>query len=119
MPVLATYKKVKKCCANARISSKKQYDARYKSLPCNAPKHPDKFYAGNGWLSWNLFVHTNSRPIVKWASYKEVVAANKRVGFKTKKQYLAMYPGLPCKAPSAPSRIYRDKWQGWDKFLGL
>ena len=87
------------------------------------PLAPQKAYSfRKTWKGWSDFLETGI-PTAKYKhdhflSYDEVVKINKQNGIKSRNHYHKFILENGINAPYSPHKTYKDRWQGFKKFLG-
>lgn len=87
------------------------------------PLAPQKAYSfRKTWKGWGDFLRKDV-PSAKYKhdhflSYDEVVELNKINGIQSRNHYHKFIVENNINAPYKPERTYKDKWQGFKKFLG-
>ncbi|WP_051600520.1 gamma-mobile-trio integrase GmtZ [Pseudomonas moraviensis] len=97
------------------INSVKEYKSRYGEDP-SLPSNPNIKYADE-WLGFPDFFD-DREPL--YETITEASEAAQRLGFRSKKDYLAGYKADP-RLPYSPHEKYVGKWKlwGWDAYLGV
>jgi len=126
-----SYEEAKKYVLNQKYTSKRYFnlDSRKTSFPGDIPRRPDLVYK-NFWKNWGDFLGTGyvSSSIgrskkTNWRTYEEAKDFAQRLKFKSSREW-ALYAKnskkFPADIPKGPdSNIkYKDKWEGWEIFLG-
>lgn len=96
------------------------YHAWHRKNKPNIPAHPNRVYAGKGWVSWSDFLDTDSRTGgVDWLSHKAARAIVRPLKLGGAVGYQAWHRKNKPKIPTAPHKVYAGKgWKGWSHFLG-
>jgi len=104
------------------INTSKKY-FKYKQdggyLPKNFPRIPHEYYKNRGvWINWKDFLGVEGKtykskflPFEKARQFLTTVD-----DIQTSKEYLNWKK--PAFLPARPNLTYKDKWNGWDDFLG-
>lgn len=92
-------------------------------LPINIPKHPDSFYAKNGWNGWGDFLGTEiiASQHPKFLCFEETKIFAQRLGLKSMSEWRnwAKSKDRPSNISASPWKTYADKgWNGIGDFLG-
>lgn len=100
------------------------YSEKYHSNPL-LHSNPQRYYKGE-WKDWYVYLG-NPRPIKKihtpkvvynhYKSVKEATKSIKKLDIKTSGEYMKRAHEDP-RLHSRPKKFYRDKWPGWDVYLG-
>ncbi|MDE0151731.1 MAG: hypothetical protein OXK80_04455 [Bdellovibrionales bacterium] len=89
--------------------------------PKNFPSTPWKVYKDE-WTSWGDFAGTKNVSARKkeWMSFEEAKTYIQNLGIKTRRQFKAWTKSeqRPENFPSAPWKVYKDKWISLSDFLG-
>ena len=83
------------------------------------PLHPAKYYK-NEWTSWSDFLGGKHKVPSKFMSFEEAVIYVRNLCIANCKEWQE-YCDLgdrPKNLPHSPQKIYKEKWQGWNYFLG-
>lgn len=96
------------------ICTKQEYEERYHEDP-KLPSTPNKFYSVE-WKKqrkpWLVFL---GKP-EPYRLYTVASRAAVNLGIRSRREYAELHHGDP-KLPASPESVYKDMWQGWDKFL--
>lgn len=104
------------------INTSKKY-FKYKQdggyLPKNFPRIPHEYYKNRGvWVNWKDFLgvtgKTYQSKFLPFEKARDFMNSVEEV--QTSKEYLDWKK--PDFLPARPNLTYKDKWEGWDDFLG-
>ena len=104
------------------INSSRKFDAYKRSgeyLPKNFPRKPDEhFKKKNVWRGWPDFFGKPSESIDRnYLEYEEASGLCQKLKIKNSIEYRTM-ANRPVNLPARPDQYYKEKWQGWQAFLG-
>ena len=89
--------------------------------PEDFPSFPEQAYKEE-WTGWGNFLGTGNIAYSKkeFMSFEEAKAFIRNEGIQTSRAFKAWSRSgkRPEDFPSSPERTYKDKWTGWDNFLG-
>ena len=83
--------------------------------PDNFPSVPHQTYKEE-WTGWSDFLGTDR----KWMSFEEAQDFIRNEGIQSHKEFKEWKRAgkRPDNFPSAPEKIYKEEWPGWEVFLG-
>ena len=100
--------------------------------PSNFPSSPWSVYANKGWVNWSHFLGKNPKtPTIsktrQWMGYEEAKQYIQSIGLNEGSRILnraefwrwSLSEKRPSAFPASPESTYKDKWEGWDSFLGV
>ena len=90
--------------------------------PEDFPSAPERTYKEE-WTGWSDFLGTGNIALSRkkeFMSFEEAKTFIQNKGFTSQRQFRQWSKDgkRPEDFPSAPERIYKDKWTGWSNFLG-
>ena len=91
-----------------------------KKRPSNFPSDPRSVYKLQ-WKGWGAFFGTGREwtQTKKFMSYNKAQQLIKKQKIKSKRQFEKWSKSKrPENFPSNPNQSYKEKWKGWNKFLG-
>ena len=108
----ATYDEAKIFVKEANIKNSREYRT-FKGMPLNLPSGPERVYKKN-WEGWDKFLG------VEFCSYEEAKKYAHSLNLKSREQWkeLSRRKKLPDNIPTTVNEVYKNKWEGWGKFLG-
>lgn len=106
-----TYEEAANAASKLGFRNYLEYIAGHKRDPL-LPYTPHLVYK-NKWISWHTFLGV----IRNYITYEEALAATRKLGFQTEREYKEGYKRDPL-LPSNPAYVYRNKgWISWPVFL--
>jgi hypothetical protein len=119
-----TFEEARDFLRKQNLGSKRNYHKWSKSgdRPRDIPSHPDQVY-NDKWISWADFLgytrYTRGKRS-NWLSFEEARDFVRRKGLNsyTEWRYWSANKRPSNIIPSAPEKVYKDKWISWADFLG-
>lgn len=108
-----TLKEASEAAIRLNIKNQKSY-WKFRIDDARLPYSPDEVYALE-WKSWGKFLGKNT--VDYYSTLPEASKAVRRIGVKTKKEYIEARNVDP-KLPPSPWYTYADDWCGWCSFVG-
>jgi superfamily II DNA or RNA helicase len=96
---------------------------RSDSIPSDIPKHPNKVYKNEGWISWGDWLGTFSiwdrnRKYLPFKETRDIVRSLNLLNQKEWKEYCKSGK-KPNNIPGEPNKYYKDKgWISWGDWFG-
>ncbi|MBI4665727.1 MAG: restriction endonuclease [Nitrospinae bacterium] len=97
--------------------------AKSGSLPANIPRSPRTVYLHKGWKGWGDFLGSGATSPAQpknFVCYEEAsqFAQSHKVKSASKWRILCQSGDRPTNIPANPSKVYKNDWTNWGKFLG-
>ena len=118
------YKQAHKFVRSLKLGGQKEWRIYCQSgkKPKFIPGHPQIVYKKNGWVSLSEWLGNKNNKSYKKIAYKSFDDARRftrKLKIKNLKEWNVYSKSKrPFDIPSNPQRRYKDKWKGWDDFLG-
>ncbi|MGY5151892.1 MAG: integrase repeat-containing protein [Candidatus Nitrosopumilus sp. bin_6a] len=120
------FEDARKFVKKLNISSANEWRAYCKSdnKPKNIPSVPYKTYKNKGWIGWGDWLGTKNMSgkdmSSQFLSYEDAREFVKKFDLDTGSDWKKFIQtnNIPDKIPRAPNLAYKNKWEGWQKFLG-
>jgi len=145
---IKNYNECKKYAQSLNLKGQKEWYqyCKQESFPKNLPKSPPVAYKSE-WEGWPYFLNNqeikrqiwevkknqtqlkkiedkNQKKLLneftkknRFLSYEDAKIFVREANIKNTREYRT-FKGRPLNLPSAPDRIYKENWEGWDIFLG-
>jgi hypothetical protein len=122
------YEEAKKYAQSLNLKSSHEWLklVSLKKIPEDIPGSPYKLKKyKNQWKGWGEFLGNKrkSRIDVNFRDYKEAKKYAQSLNLKSSRDWyeLVKFKKLPNDIPTNPNlfKRYRNKWEGWDEFLGI
>lgn len=119
---IMTFEEARQFARNLSLSSKTfqgwREFAATSERPKNLPFHPERYYRGQGWVSWSDFLGGQRKGRRK--TYKEAKRYARGLQLRDYVEWGERYQAglLEPSVPYDPSSVYKKEWQGWEVFLG-
>ena len=119
------YKEAKKYAQSLKLNSSLDWQilSKTKKLPKDIPSKPERVY--NELEHWGEFLGNKrkSRIDVNYKDYEEAKKYAQSLNLKSSHEWLklVLLKKIPNDIPTNPNlfKRYRNKWEGWDEFLGI
>jgi hypothetical protein len=104
------------------INSSRKFDSYKRTsqyLPKNFPRKPDEYFKKKGsWLGWPDFFGKDADNSEKnYLQFEEASAYCQKKKIRNSIEYRT-WSDKPSYLPARPDQYYKDKWAGWQNFLG-
>ena len=123
--IFLSYDKARKIIKSLKITNQDQYKnlSKSKEFYTSLPKSPESSYKNKGWKGWGHFLGTGviASQNRKYRSFEGAKRYVKKLNLKKFRDWLdhTKKKKHPSDIPVALHRIYKDKWKGWDDFIGV
>jgi hypothetical protein len=107
-----TYADAREAVIRLKITTKKEYQSRYKEDPC-LQRNPKHFYPAE-WHGWSHFLDRPNNSI--YGTLTDALEAVKRLNIKSVVEYKVRYKEDP-RLRLTPNSYYKNEWQSWTHFL--
>lgn len=104
------------------INSSRKFDAYKRSgqyLPKNFPRKPDEYFRKKDlWQGWpDFFSKPTEHQEKSYMNYEEASEYCQKKKIRNSIEY-RVWTNRPSFLPARPDQYYKDKWGGWQLFLG-
>ena len=115
--------KARKIIRGLNLKNLKEWNIYSKTKrPENIPSNPQGFYKNSGWISYGDWLGSGNTAHSKKTFRSFIDARNYVIKLKIKstKEWglFSKSAKRPEDIPSNPQRVYKNKWKGWEYFLG-
>ena len=92
--------------------------------PKNIPTAPYKTYKNKGWIDWRDWLGTKNisgkELSLQFLPYEDAIKFVKKFNLDTGSDWkkFIQVNNIPDNIPRAPHFVYKNQWEGWQKFLG-
>ena len=118
-----SYKECKAYAQSLNIKSSKEW-AKYPGRLKDTPTTPNAYYGTRGtWEGWREFLDywgLKSNEKREWRAYEKAKEYALSSGIKSSGEWVNTNHTKirPLDIPGQPSKVYKEKWEGWSVFLG-